>query len=1345
MADENTPENTTPVPATPAPSEGLFIPRATFGQDEFNEVVDVLRTTGDPVPGFAQMLTNTLSRDARIQDRGPNYLNYDALRTGDAGVLRDLGMPQGRGLTDAQIISLFARDAEGRPIQEGGGFWEGFAREAAPAAGAATGFYGGMQAGNLAVSGVPPVTPWTAAVRVGVPIITGIGGAIFGDFATRTAQEALVGPEPTFVPGTAAAFESGKSTMGALAFLPMPFLISGKVNLGARAVLDNLAADARAPLSTRLVRGVEASMERTGALARGTPIRTGLTELGAVAGTGALAYGSERFAPDSPWTRFGAELIGGVGGGLAVETAVRRVPQALGLAYDGVLGLIRRFKSDNAANATGALSDSQMADAADYLLTQLEANGEDPQAIIDLLNSDEFSRFLVDAEGNPIELSAAELTGSPTLLRLQMESGPQGGTGAGSNQQKAVDALRRGILFMYANGDREALGQLAEVQTSLWDAELSGRLQQATSRLQENMRAVGADANNLEEANRLIDVLNAQRMTMRSQERSLWRQIPQNIEISEFRDASGNVTDTPNFIRTWEELLPSEDMPEARAPYMRIAALRDLDDFVNRKGGELGLPGYGAADGDGAGPVLPEQRRFDAAFLKIDGTTYGERFNTLMESLRADQFDASPEEVVRRLRSEASQNRGRFSTPRTRDYANALDRQAELLIAQQQQPAMDGTPAPAGGLSVTELLAMRNTALNAGRELAASGQSSKAMVAYEFAEAILADLDSFPAGTNQAYDNARAYSRAYNDVWTRAYGGDVLGRRKTGAPAISPETLSMSVFNGDASYLRASELDRISQAQFGQSLTTLLGESDRPAGRALLESANAAGVIDPNTNMINRRVFDDWFDANQAEIDAIPGLRENLTQMITANADIRGPVEMLVRSARAAALDPESNTLNVDALRRWAARPNNARLLDSLPALKADLENIQTARQLLTNTARETSEQATERRRGLLSLYELLPDKTMNPATQVSRAISLTNARPFRELNDLWSYVDNMGDEGFSVTTGPLAGQTFSKQELVNGFRRSIMDSVFNRAGENGPIFDIEAAYRTMFEPHPNSPNDVILADWMVERGIMSEGDVTRTRRLLGRMAQIQAFSARAKPGEIEEFAQQVGPLFMLATRISGSELGALGQRVMGGSQQSLIARQAGSQFAQRVVNQYLSELPASLRMDVMTTIIEDPQLLATVLRRGANEAEQQRIGQALIQGLIDNGIMSSIRRTAPAVQNLNEQEALEIQNYLQGVEQEQQPAPAPAPAPAPVPAPAPTPVVPAPDQQGALVPPAQLPTQGGGAAPNPVQQASAAPPRPPIQSSGPVDRTRFAALFPEDRELLGIGSLMGG
>lgn len=1319
MADENT----TP---TPASAENLYIPRSTFGRDNFQEIVDILRTEGDPTVEFAKMMANSLSRDPRIQDRGPNYLNYNDLRMGKAGVLLDLGFDPGVGLTDAQIISTFGRDAEGRPIQEGGAFFEGFAREAAPAVGMTAGFFKGVQAGNVAVSGIPPVTLPTAAIRLGVPILSGLGGSMFGDFVMRTAQESLIGPEPTFVPGTAAAFEAGKSTMGALAFLPMPFLIGNKVNLGARSVLDNLAAETTARGSTRFIRGVESSLERTGKKARETPILTGVGELFPVVGTGAFVYGTEAAAPGDPYARFGAELLGGFGGGLVGDQAVQRLPQAIALARDGIGNLLRRVKADNAANARGALTDRQKDNAADYLLRQLEANKEDPQAIIDLLNSDEFSRFLQDEAGNPINLSAAEITGSPTLLRLQMERGQSGGTGAGSNQQKAVDALRRGILFMYANGDRKALGELANVQTSLWDAELTGRLDQATKRLRENMRTIGSDVDNLRDAENLIEVIQQTEDGFLIQEQNLWKNVPKNIEITEFLDEAGNPTNMPNFVEAWENALPPKVAEEARDETLRAPALTSMNNFVKRKGRELGLPGY-ASDGDGAGPRLPEQRRFDDAFLKIDGTSFGERFNTLMESFRGSQFDNNTEEVIRRLRSTANENRGRFSTPRTRDYANALDRQAELLIAQGQQPAMDGTPAPQGGLDVTEIYEMRKMALNAGRELAAAGASNKSRIAYTFAEALLRDLESFPEG-NMAYDNARAFSRAKHDVFTRMYGGEILGTKPTGAKAIPAGVLAENAFKGDAAYFRASQLDNISQAQFGQALTTLLKTGDRPAGQALMQSATDAGVINPETRMIDRQRFNSWFDDNTDAIDAIPGLRQNLTEMNNANSSIRGATEMLVRSARQAALDPESDTLNVGELRRWMNKPGNARLLDTMPALKEDLENIGTARQLLTRTKEENSALKTKRLAGQLSLYELLPDKTTNPATKVSKAISLTNPKPFAGLNELWRFVDRMGDEGFTVATGPNKGTTFDKKELVNGFRSAIMDSMFNRAGENGKIFDVESAYRTLFEPHPNSDNKLILADWMKEKGVMSEGELARTRRLLGRMAQIQAFSARAKPGDIEEFAEQVGPLFMLATRISGSELGAMGQKAMSGSTQSLIARQAGSQFAQKVVNQYLTELPASLRMDVITTVIDDPKLLATVLQRNVSPEEKQRISLVLKQSLIDNGIMSSLRRTIPAIQNLTEQEV---------------PGSGAPPERAPIPTNAP--IAPAPDQRSNLVPPAQLPTRVSETAPSPVQLDSAATPRPPISSSEPVNRARFAALFPEDRELLGIGSLMEG
>jgi hypothetical protein len=533
------------------------------------------------------------------------------------------------------------------------------------------------------------------------------------------------------------------------------------------------------------------------------------------------------------------------------------------------------------------------------------------------------------------------------------------------------------------------------------------------------------------------------------------------------------------------------------------------------------------------------------------------------------------------------------------------------------------------------------------------------------------------------------------------------------------------LFKGDAGYLRAQQLDLIAQVQFKTAMTTLLESGDRPTGQALLESATALGVVNPRNDMINRQAFNSWFDQNEAAINSIPGLRENLTNIITANADIRGASEELLRSARNAALDPQSKNLNVDALRRWRQDPNNARLLEAMPALKADLEDVQTARQLLTRETEAVSKQETARKAGLLSLYELLPDKTLNPATQVSLAVSLTNPKPFTELNSLWDYIEEVGDGGFTVASGPNRGKTYSKQELTNGFRTALMDSVFNRSGENGPVFNLGTAVEMLFKPHPNSPNKLTLAEWMISKGIMDEAQMGRTKQLLTRMAQIQAFAARSSPADIEAFEKEIGPLFMLAARISGAKAGTALGGLMGAGPGGLIAPAAGSKYATTLLSTYLSELPAALKMDVINTVTEDPKLLAEVLKRGQSEKEKSKLVQALIQSFVDNGIMSSVRRTPPV-----------LQTYISS-EDEEDLAPPPA-----APEPQALPTLP---PQEAPVPTAPPPTQGVGAAPSPVPLSSAVPQRPPIQSSGPVDRARFAALFPEDRELLGIGSLMPG
>jgi len=108
------------------------------------------------------------------------------------------------------------------------------------------------------------------------------------------------------------------------------------------------------------------------------------------------------------------------------------------------------------------------------------------------------------------------------------------------------------------------------------------------------------------------------------------------------------------------------------------------------------------------------------------------------------------------------------------------------------------------------------------------------------------------------------------------------------------------------------------------------------------------------------------------------------------------------------------------------------------------------------------------------------------------------------------------------------------------------------------------------------------------------------------------------------------------------------------------------------------------------------------------------------------SGVSSGVRRSAPYVgSELGEKE----EEYVPAPPQEGNPFRGGISSVAPTAMPAP--------------PPPQIPTQQ--VAPPTTTLASVAPPPPPPTGGGQVDRNRFAALFPEDADLIrGIGSLMG-
>jgi hypothetical protein len=163
-----------------------------------------------------------------------------------------------------------------------------------------------------------------------------------------------------------------------------------------------------------------------------------------------------------------------------------------------------------------------------------------------------------------------------------------------------------------------------------------------------------------------------------------------------------------------------------------------------------------------------------------------------------------------------------------------------------------------------------------------------------------------------------------------------------------------------------------------------------------------------------------------------------------------------------------------------------------------------------------------------------------------------------------------------------------------------------------------------------------------------------------------------------------------------------------------LIAEQTGSEVVQKV----LLRGPETQTIKIMVELFSNPKALAAAMKTIQTKKDLDGAMSVLEKAFAP--LARQVGRRMPLVTR----SATEEEEYVPPAQPLQQP------------------VLPPP--QGALNPPPPTPTRSSGPAPSPVQQQPAAV-QSVSQGSGPVDRARFADLFPEDRELLGIGSLRGG
>jgi len=496
-------------------------------------------------------------------------------------------------------------------------------------------------------------------------------------------------------------------------------------------------------------------------------------------------------------------------------------------------------------------------------------------------------------------------------------------------------------------------------------------------------------------------------------------------------------------------------------------------------------------------------------------------------------------------------------------------------------------------ITTQELQSMRSNALAYSRKLSAEGNLVGSRAMSRMSDAFKKDIENhFEVHNNPeaklAYHTARAMGRSIHEVFSKTFAGTMGAAKKTGAPVIEPELLLQKLKSG------------------GIDATSLRFQQIRDVGQFFIDQKIADDILD----------LEDF-----PNIDTLEDL-ENL------NVTLDLVTESVLRAMRAEDLFDAQGKLIAKKLANWLDTPVNKNLLESFPALKNDLSDLRRAQQLvdLTNLRVAIREKDLKNQ---ASFYNLVPDKTESIHGAISQAID--SKTPIKHLN---GYLKMIKDEGLK------AGNEEIVQEALEGFKSSIIERGKTAAGGSGNVFSPKAFYEELFTPLKATDRRTALVDWMVDNELMLQPEADALEKITREMVKYEAVVAAGKAKDIKELVDTAGPLLDFYISVAGSVLGTRTQRLLtpgeGVGPGALVAASKGSETLRRLFN----DIPGSKRLDVMNEMMEDPQLLALMLREGVTEQERKaRLAQAIGDYLIRKGLRTPAKMTPSVIRETEREE----------------------------------------------------------------------------------------------------------
>ena len=376
-------------------------------------------------------------------------------------------------------------------------------------------------------------------------------------------------------------------------------------------------------------------------------------------------------------------------------------------------------------------------------------------------------------------------------------------------------------------------------------------------------------------------------------------------------------------------------------------------------------------------------------------------------------------------------------------------------------------------MDVGEMVNYRSNLLALAREAAGKGEMGDARFYGTLAEGILKDLETLKA---PAFDQARSFSKALNDVFTRTFASEASitgpgAKTVAGKERMPAEILVSKAFgsNADVTAMRMSEIE--DAVKF---MRTQYDEAVNKFGKR----SKQALALKPQADLADLSVV-----------------------------SIRDAQDRVYRLAAAKAIDPTTGRLNVRTLEKFAAE--NQPMLEKL-GIYADLQDAKKA-ELAFRAIQDQNSEINKTIANQSAFAQLL--RFENPTAAVTDALS--SKFPVKNISNMVKLA-NAG--------GP---------DAVNGLKSTLFDYAYTKAGGDAR-FSIQAFNDVLLKPlGPNQPS---LVNIMRSQNILTQQEVNNLKRLIIPMMRVE--KAMGNKNELNKILDGAGAVEELAMRIVGANIG---------------------------------------------------------------------------------------------------------------------------------------------------------------------------------------------------------------